>query len=239
MPLFLDLILLLIAGITIILAYKRGFVRLVISAASTLIALLLVFLFSASLAGALAKTSLAQTIQTSVESGLDSLLQQEGASSSLELATQPGSVLYQALDQIGIDGAEFTAWLSDKTGLSADTFHASLTEYLSAPVVNLILQALASVLLFVGANLVLRIAGLALSGVISHLPLIGSANRTLGLILGIVLALIRVCLFATVVCALFDAAAIADLPLFHGSHPDQTLLVRFFDLRNLIPTLFG
>lgn len=232
MVILLNLLLLLIAGITIVLAHKRGFVKTFISAVSTLVALIMVFCFTTPLANFLSETSIAESVREATQEELTHML--EGVSPD---AGATGGVSETLLETLHIDSAEFRAWVRAHAHESAVKFHETVSAYLTNFVSDLILRALAALLLFAGTTLLLFVVGNLLSGVVEHLPFISGANHLLGLVLGIVQALIRVCLFATVVCALIDASAVADLPLLGGTQTDSLFLLRLFDLRNLLPRL--
>ena len=226
MSLLLDLLILLIAGLTIFFAARNGFVKTFLSAASTLIALLIVFLCTAPLAEALAQTSLADAVHTNTKSFLDDLVEEQGASDSYALASDRESALYPLLESVGIDGERFYRWVGEQESSLKEQFHEKLVTYIADRVTPLLLRALSVAILFFGSFLVLKVAGFLLTGVIERLPFVRGANHLLGLVLGVLLALIRVFLFCAVVKVLLDTASLAGWTALTGLDPEKTLLFR-------------
>lgn len=226
MSLILDLALLLIAGLTIFFAVKNGFVKTLLSAASTLIALLIVFLFTAPLAEALEQTSLASSIRTGTESFLDQLVEEQHADDSYELASDRESALYPLLENIGIDGERFHRWAAEQENTAREQFHEHLVTYIADHVTPLLLRALSVILLFFGSFLVLKLLSFLLTGIVERIPFVREANHLLGLVLGILLALVRVFLFCAVLRVLLDAASLAGWSALSWLNPEQTILFR-------------
>lgn len=226
MSLILDLILLLIGGLTILLAAKNGFVKTFLSAASTLIALVIVFLFTSPLAEALEQTSLAGAVHTNTASFLDQLVEEHQAEDSYALASDKESELYPLLESLGIDGERLFRWVDEHKNLARERFREELVTYVADHVTPLLLRALSVAILFFGSFIVLKLLSILLTGVIEQIPLVREANHVLGLVLGIILALIRIFVFCAVVRVLLDTASLAGWSALSGLDPDKTLLFR-------------
>lgn len=238
MNILLDLIIIAIAGITIWIAAKRGFVKTFISAVSSLLALVVVMLFTAPLANALAETSIASSVRRNTAVFLDELIQNSEASNSLTLVQDQSGELYTVLESVGIDLGEFSDWLEKSTDQTETAFRESLVEYISGPVATLVMRALAMLILYLGASLLLKIAGSLLSGVIEHLPVIREANHMLGLVLGIVLATVRVFIFCAIVSILINTSSLTGFSFFAELDPAKTYLFRLFDAIQILQFLF-
>lgn len=238
MSLILDLAILLIAGLTIFFAVKNGFVKTFLSAASTLIALIIVFLFTAPLTEALEQTALANAIHSNTESFLDQLVEEQGAGDSYALASDRESALYPLLESVGVDGERFFRWVGEKEDLARERFHEELVGYIADCVTPPILRALSVAILFFGSFIALKLLSLLLTGVVERIPLVREANHALGLVLGILLALIRVFLFCVVVRVLLDTASLAGWGALAGLDPDKTLLFRLLGSIPFVRMLF-
>ncbi len=238
MSFLLDLLILLIAGLTIFFAVKNGFIKTFLSTASTLIALIIVLLFSTPLTEALARSPLADAVRTNTEACLDQLIEDSGAEDSYSLASDRDGELYPILESVGIDSEKFSRWVGERESMAKDAFREALIDYIAEPVIRLLLRVLSVALLFFGSLLLLRIASFLLSGVIERIPFLREANHILGLVLGVLLALIRVFLFCAVMRVLLNTAGVAGVSALAGIDPEKTLLFRLFDGIHLLRFLF-
>ena len=226
MSLILDLIILLIGGLTVLFAARNGFVKTFLSATSTLIALVIVFLFATPLTNALKDSSLAEAVRTNTAAYLDELAEEQHAGDSYALASDRESELYPFLESIGVDGEGLYNWVSEHASLAKEQFREELVAFIAREVTPLLLHALSVAILFFGSFILLKLASILLTGIIEQIPFVREANHALGLVLGVVLALIRVFLFCAVVRVLLNAASLAGWSALAGLHPDKTLLFR-------------
>ena len=238
MSLILDLIILLIGGLTILFAARNGFVKTLLSTASTLIALLIVFLFTAPLTEALENSSLAEAVHTNTAAYLDQLVEEQHAGDSYALASDRESELYPLLESIGVDGDSLYTWVSEHADLAKEQFREELISFIAEHVTPLLLRALSVAILFFGSFIVLKLLSLLLTDIIEQIPFVREANHALGLVLGIVLALIRVFMFCAVVRVLLDTASLSGWSAFAGLDPDKTLLFRLFGSIPFLHLLF-
>ncbi len=228
MSFLLDLVLLLIAGVTIFLAAKRGFVKTFLSAASTIIALLAVFLFTSPLTDVLEGTSLPEAIRTNTASFVDRLVEEQDAGDSQSLASDPDSKLYTLLEGVGIDRESLSNWVTEHENMVKDQFHNELVGFIAGNVTPLLLRAISSAILFFGSYFALRLLSILLTGVVERIPFVRGANHVLGVVIGVALALIRILIFCAVVQVLLDTSFLSGWSALAGFDPDKTLLFRLF-----------
>lgn len=226
MSLILDLIILLIAGLTIFFAVRNGFVKTFLSAASALIALVIVFLFTSPLTEALETTAFGDSVRTNTTSFLDQLVEVKPADGGYMLANDQDSELSSLLDSVGIDRKAISEWISEHTGLQMEQLREELVDYLADRATSLLLRALSIAILFFGSFIALRLLSCLLTGIIEKIPFIRGANHLLGLVLGILLALVHVFVFCAVVRVLLDTASFAGWSALAGLDPDKTFLFR-------------
>ena len=228
MSLLLDLILLLIAGVTIFLAAKRGFVKTFLSAASTIIALVIVFLFTSPLTEYLENTALPDAVRTNTAAYIDNLVEEKGADDSQSLVSDRGGELYALLEGVGIDGDRLSDWVVEHEDLVKEQFRDELVNFIADNVTPVLLRAIAVAILFFGSYLALKLLSILLTGVVERIPFVRGANHLLGVVVGVVLALIRILIFCTVVRVLLDTSLLSGWSALAGFDPDKTLLFRLF-----------
>lgn len=226
MSLILDLILLLIGALTILFAVKNGFVKTFLSTASTLIALVIVFLFATPLTEALERSPLSEAVRTNTAAYLDRLVEEQNAGDSYALASDRESELYPLLESLGVDGERLFRWVSEHAGLEEEQFREELVAYVADRVTPLLLRTLSVAILFFGSFVLLKLLSLLLTDIVEQIPFVREANHALGLVLGILLAVIRVFLFCAVTRVLLDTAALSGWSALAGLDPDKTLLFR-------------
>ena len=165
MSILVDIVILLIAGSTVFLAGKRGFISTVVHALGSLIALLAVFCFTGVISELLSMTPLVD--------------------------------------------------LLSPTGV----------------------KAVAMVAIFLLVLLLLKACGKALTKFVKKFSFVRKANALLGLLLGFVLALVRILLFCAAINLISAAAQLGQLD-FLVVKPEDTVLYRFFDGIQILKLVF-
>ena len=150
-----------------------------------------------------------------------------------------------------------TVFLAGKRGFIATAVHAAgslisliMVFCLTGPVSHLLaltplkdllsaagLKAVSMVLIFVLTLLLLRLFGKSLTAFVKKIPFVRKANSLLGLLLGFVLALVRILFFCAAVRMLSSAAALIQLD-FLTVNADDTVLYRLFDAIQILKFLF-
>lgn len=236
--LVLDLCIAAIAGITVFVAYKRGFVKTFISAVSSILAMIVVMLFTAPVANMLAETPLAGSVRDKTAVFIDELVENSEATDAIELVQDKTGELYVVLESVGIDLGEFSDWLEDSVSQSEEVFRENLVEYVSGPVSTLVMRAIAMLALYLGSLILLKIAASLLSGVIEHLPFLKQANHALGMLLGVVMAAVYVFVFCAIVGILINTSSLTGLTALNQIVPEETYLYRWFDAIQILGYLF-
>lgn len=165
MNVFVDLVILLIAGSTVFLAGKRGFISTAVNTLGSLLALMAVFCFTEAVFQLLSMTPLSDLLS-------------------------PAGV-----------------------------------------------KAVAVVAIFLLVLLLLSACGKALTNLVKKLPFVRKANTLLGLLLGFVLALIRILLFCAAVNLISTAAELGQVE-FLVINADETILYRLFDGIQILKLVF-
>ena len=135
MNILVDILILAIAGVTIFLAGKRGFIRTAVTAASSLIALAVVICFTGLLSGILAATPLADAVHSGTSAFVEKLAENE---SIADLAQDSEGPLLTALDKVGVDTEAFSAWTTELTAESDTALREEIVDYVAEPVTALL-----------------------------------------------------------------------------------------------------
>lgn len=236
--LVLDLCIAAIAGTTVFVAYKRGFVKTFISAVSSILAMIVVMLFTVPVANMLAETPLAGSVRDKTAVFIDELVENSEATDAIELVQDKTGELYVVLESVGIDLGEFSDWLENSVSQSEEVFRENLVEYVSGPVSTLVMRAIAMLALYLGSLILLKIAAALLSGVIEHLPFLKQANHALGMLLGVVMAAVYVFVFCAIVGILINTSSLTGLTALNQIVPEETYLYRWFDAIQILGYLF-
>ena len=166
MNILVDILILAIAGVTIFLAGKRGFIKTAVTAASSLIASV-VICFTGLLSGILAATPLADAVHSGTSAFVEKLAENE---SIADLAQDSEGPLLTALDKVGVDTEAFSAWTTELTAESDTALREEIANYVAEPVTALVMKALAVLILYVGSVLLLKLAAGLLTGLVEKLP---------------------------------------------------------------------
>lgn len=227
----LDIIIVIIAALTIYFAYKRGFIRTVLSASSFLIAIVLTVLLLSPVKNALMQSSLADDVRARVKTEINGIIESQGVKNVEDLADKDSKVgeFTAILDKIGLSKddlkVKFNEWKAEND--VQDSLKEKLIDYISAPVTDAIVTVAAIVLIFFGSLILLKITAYILDKV-CKLPIIKTANKLLGVAMGVVLALVRIYLFVILVKMLLPNGNALGIDMLTSINPDKTLLFKLF-----------
>lgn len=226
MSFLLDIIIIAIIAITIYFSAKNGFVKTAISAVSFILAVAVTAMFASGLAEKLKDTSIAETIETSTKEAITDALIAENI--GIDGLLEGQSEEFDSLIGIaGIERNELKEWYQDNIA-SDKSGEAIIAERVAEPIVDIIAMLVAIIILFVGTQLVLSVAAYFLNK-LAKLPILRTANKGLGIALGIVLSVFRVSLFCFAVNILIENAAFLNNDFINGLNPESTLLFNLFN----------
>ncbi|MBR6783881.1 MAG: CvpA family protein [Clostridia bacterium] len=225
MSILLDIIIVAIIALTIYFAFKNGFVKTAISALSFLLAIAVTAAFASPLADFLKETAVAETVEAATEQAITDALAKDpiGINGLLEGKSEEFNNL---LTLAQIDRSELAAWYSSNIA-NAESGEVMLAKRIAAPMVDIIATLIAIIVLYIGTQVILSIAAFILNKIAS-LPILRTANKGLGLAVGVVLALFRVCLFCFVMNLLIENALFLGNGFISSLNPESTLLFKFF-----------
>ena len=197
----LDLIVLLIIGVTIFAAYKRGFVKTLISTCSFLIAIILTSVLAAPLTDVLKDAAVTELVEDASEQKIITILD-ENALEPKDLFEGRSEEFNRLVSISGIDKDDFLEEQEEKR----EALIAQTAKIVSAPIIHTFASTLAIIIIYFSVRVALCVAGYFLDR-LAKLPLLRTVNKTFGLLLGVLLALFRVLLFCFIVKILIEVGA--------------------------------
>lgn len=189
----LDLIVLLIIGVTIFAAYKRGFVKTLISTCSFLIAILLTSFLAEPLTGVLKDAAVTELIENATEQKIITILD-ENSFEPKDLFEGRSEEFNRLVSISGVDKEEFLQAQEAKR----DALITKTAKTIAVPIINSFASTLAIIIIYFAVRVALIVGGIFLDR-LAKLPLLRTVNQTFGLLLGVLLALFRVLLFCFIV----------------------------------------
>ena len=227
MHIALDLILVLIIVAIVLTSYRRGFVASVLSLASVIISSVAAWIFHAPLADYISSTFLAAPFTDaasekihSFSSGgdLDALFREMPSEFSSFLTNNQidSSVVSDEYTSSGINGSEYVDVLAQRIG-SALAYLASC--------------AIALILIFAVASIVCGIISVFIKALFK-LPILQTANKILGLVLGIAAALIFAWIFSHCAVTVLNAVSVLYPDTVQEGTVESTILVKLFSSIN-------
>lgn len=226
MNFLLDLLLLVIVTVTVIRCTARGFVKSIVHLVSMAVAFIAAWSFSSELALWLEEKVFSDRITESVAGTIRSLAAKGGEIFDLSrlFADMPADFV-SILDRYGADADTLAAsygQMSAAGAAAADEMAYTIAE----PVVHGLANVCAFVLIFVGAMLVCWLVGLVLD-LIVRLPVLRTANRFFGFLLGVVCAAVLGWLFAEAAESVVGYLHTVDPAAFDADIIEHTKLVKY------------
>lgn len=234
MNFLLDIIIALIIGLTVFSAVKNGLIKTAISAVSFLVAVIITLTFSTPLANSLKETSIAESIREATEQKITDIIS-EGSYGINDLLSGASEEFNALITVAGMDNEDIkkivtetvTDALTKPSTDVAKDIAPTIAKHISVPIIDLIATLVAIIILFFGTQIVLAVVAKLLD-IVAKLPILNSFNKAGGLILGIVLAFIRVCLFCFIINVLIENKDFLGVEFISNLEPDKTLLFSFF-----------
>ena len=209
----LDLIVLLIIAVTIFMAYKRGFVKTLISACSFLLAILLTSFLSAPLTELLEDAGVSEMIEAAIEQKITTILD-ENSFEPKDLFEGRSEEFNKLVSFSGIDKEAFL----QEQDAKRDALITKVSKTVAAPISKTFASTLSIIIIYFCVRVALLIGGIFLDK-IARLPILRTVNKAFGILLGILLAIFRVSLFCFVVKILIEIGG------FIGNESLSTLTV--------------
>ena len=238
MKYFLDLSLLLLIVLTVALCWKRGFVRSVFGTAKNLLAIILTYAFGSVASGLISQYLLTEKVTAYVRGRLLAMFEAGAETFDLSgVADNLPSWVGTILEKIGKDPASLIGTLGDVTNADMATLD-SLAEKLAAPITKALSDFLGYTIVFLVSLLALTIVA-ALLGKLAELPVIRDVDHVLGLLLGVLCAILYASAYSLLAFAIFSVIeGVRPDFAFHEAYEQTILFQRVYGI-NLFRLIFG
>lgn len=238
MSAILDIVVVLIIGLSIFFAMKNGFIKTLVSFSCVIVAIIVVALFTSDLKAKLLDSSAARSVRNAVNEKLASIVSAKADDEyDPEEVVSEKSKFDELLDIVGIDSDEFEkTWNEWKTSKS-DDLRDKLVNFIADPLMNGIATLISFIILFFGTIIVLKLAAFILDKIFA-LPVLKTANKLFGCLLGIALAWMRVSAFIYIVEKLLPYLQTKGIVLVSNIDPSKTIIFKWLENISLISLLF-
>lgn len=234
----LDVIVLAILGLTVYFSVKNGFVKTALSMLSFALAVIAVVCLLSPVRSAMLDTGLAEKVTVETEALIENhIVDSKLQNGCSDLVAGKSEWFNGLISVVGIDRAELEEWYGAEVTGDETQRCSMLASRIAEPAVYALATLLAVVIIFVAARILLLIASRVLDGV-ARLPVLRSFNKLLGLLLGIVLALVRICLFCMAARVLMEHADFLGSDFLAGLDSQKTLLFGLFEKIDLFSFFF-
>lgn len=231
MSIAIDLILIVVAAFIIIRGWKNGFVKSVIGLVCNVAAAFVAYALTPALASFLCKSVFLDKIASGIDATVRSAASTPVGADVSQFLSKIPETLEGTLSKynVGDDALKgFVAGLSD-TGEGAVK---KVSEFIAKPTSWILSNAIAFIVLFIVALVILRLVS-KLILVLFKAPIIKTADRTAGLILGIITALFVLWVLSLAISA--GATALGSyIPKWFGDTVENSIILKFFAEHNPI-----
>ena len=237
MSAILDILIIVIIALSIFFAAKRGFIRTLLGGTSFLIAVAVALAFINPVRDYLGNSSVADKARASLSDTLAGFVSSDSESYDPKLL-EDNSAFMNMISVFGIDTEEIREKWQEWRTENTEKRRVDLEEYVSKPVVHAVATVVAFLVLFLGSLLILQLA-LFLLDRFFRLPVLRQANTFLGVLLGVILAAVRVYLFVALVNLLLPYGIQLGWTFFSQLDAGSTILFSWFCEHNLFMVFFG
>ena len=233
----LDVCVLAIAILTVVICAKRGFFKSLIKVGSLIIAIIMVVVFFSQLKAALLESKTCESVRESMNARLAEIVSSDTEEYDPE-EVKESPKFAEILSVLGIKTEAFdrawAQWRAEKTEEVRD----KLVNYVSEPLIDMIASALAFIILFFGTMIAVRLLGFVLDKIFV-LPVLKQANTLLGIVLGVLLAIVYVSAFVYIVCRLLPYLQARGSGFFMSIDPEKSFIFKWFAHHDIIAVLLG
>ena len=227
MNIILDLIVVGILVATVIIGFKRGFIKSLMGLVSGILALVIAFLFSPALARVVDDHLIRPVMVSAVEEKIVSSDPTDG--DLLDFLKNAPEDLNQFFSSIGVDLSRLDSYLpeGEEQEGEGEGVLTTVSESLAAPLSNMISTVIAFVVVYLTALILLKIVTALLDGLFK-LPILRIPNKLLGAAIGALTGVITCFVICSVVGLVLPYLAEGENTLFSNVTADKTLLFRYF-----------
>lgn len=222
-----DGIILAVGIIAIIVSAKRGFIKSIMGICTLIAALFVAFAFTPNVSRYIENSPIIMEVSENISDTLKSLSRKDTDSYDLaRLFTDMPDSFQQILDRYGADASDLKETVTPAPDAAAEDV-SDLSELIADPVVSAISGVLAFLALFVVTVIVLKLLTWILD-LIFQLPVLKTANTLLGLVVGVVNALVWAWVLSALSVIFIRAMSSISPEYFSETLIENTIILRFF-----------
>lgn len=227
MSLFLDILIIVVMAVTVIGGYRRGFIKSVMHFASSILAFFAAVFFTPYLSVFLCDNVFMSGISTGIAETLRSLLAVGGNGLSTEqLFADMPDALTAIVERFNVDLDAFREAFSSPA-IATESTVAEMSDFIARPIAEAISAVAAFLIIFAAVLIVLHIVT-AVIGAVFELPVLKQLNSVLGLVFGLLCAVLYAMVWSTLAVSLVDALHSIDPVSFSEELIDGTVIVKMF-----------
>lgn len=223
MAILYDVALILILAIIIFLGYKRGFIRTVVSLVGYVVSAVLAFLVSQPIANFIFDAFFRNSAIDMISAEVNKISAGQTVPQLLDtaIAAIPEKITALASGYVNIDEVKQTILASAPT---AGDLSVTVVDQVIGPIATLVMQTAIFFVLFLVFCIVVKLITRALK-IVDKLPVVGQANAVLGLLVGIVQAVVFLFLFTCVIALIVQLSG-NQLEYINQDVIDKTYIFR-------------
>lgn len=237
-----DLIIVFIIGVTLFFAVKNGFVKTALGALGFFIAAAVALAFCGPLGGALADGGFGDRVEAVVDSTVDKVVNAENYKGVFENDGEDENEKPSALSVLFTSFGASDAYTSLSDGYNAQVEKGleNAREYIKNGInekaVPFCCDILAFLLIYFGMRLLIKIAEVVM-GKLTELPVLKQADKLLGALMGVLLAVLRVSLFCVALKLLIPISGALGIDWLAQIDLNDSMLYSIFEGGNLLSAL--
>ena len=235
-----DVLILIICTIIIIRGVRAGFIKSVMGLLKGIVSFIAAYAFTPLLGSLIKEKMILPSLSGNIADTLGSLVRNsEGVESVTKLISEAGDIVGGIMERYGV--APETVADAASSAPAKEAAVKSAADAIASPVAGTISNCIAFVAIFALVFLVLVIVTHILDTVF-HLPVLNTANKVLGLVFGILEALLFAYILSNIAGFAVKALASVDTRMFGQKVIDSSYVMRFFiklDLFKLLSGLIG
>ena len=227
MSLIFDGIILLVAVIAIAMGAKRGFVKSVMGIFILIAALFLAYAFTPTVSPYIEETAFIESISEGISETISSLAKNgEDSFDLVKLFRDMPESFQTILERYGVSADALEQAINPQPNANGERVQA-LADMIAGPVAKAISGVLAFLLIFIVSLILLKILMWVLD-LIFHLPVLKTANTVLGLVVGIISALVWAWVLSALSVIFINAMSSISPGVFDPTIIENTVILKFF-----------
>lgn len=237
MGIIVDISIVAIIAFTVYMAIKRGFTKTVLGVLGFFLAVIIALIFCSTLASALKDGGFGTSVSIAVDRTVDDIVTGDNYETVFD-NDEDGEKLLQFCRTFGAEDLyedieqEYSLWVVHGLESTRDFIKDTVRE----PAVDLCCNILAFLLLFIVARILLKVAEIIIGKVVK-LPVLKQADKLLGIVAGVLLAVVRVYMFCLVLRWILPVAGSIGWQWAMDADLSKSALFVFFENINFLSIL--